>query len=72
MSRQVIVRDLHDQIGYNGPRAILYCPVCGQESSANKGDYLTLPGDYVFTCCGFPMARVVKSTVFKHVGAEHI
>lgn len=72
MSKQVRVQDLQDQIGYNGPRAILRCSVCGSEASANRGDYFMLPGNHVFRCCDLPMAKVVKSTVFKHVGPDHV
>lgn len=72
MSKLIKVGDLHDQIGYDGPRSILYCSVCGAEYSANKGDYFALPDSHVFECCGFPCARVVKSEVFAHVEGDHI
>jgi hypothetical protein len=68
----VRVSDLVDQIGHNGPRAILYCSACGQEASANAGDYWNLPNNYEFECCGFPMVKVVKSTHYSHVDAEHV
>jgi hypothetical protein len=72
MQTQVRVRDLQDQTGYNGPRSILRCSCCGAEYSANKGDYFAASPDHVFMCCDFPMARVVKSTVYKHVDNRHV
>jgi ribosomal protein L37E len=68
----ICVKDLHDQTGHDGPRSILYCSVCGAEESANRGDYWNIDPDHIFSCCGFPMSRVVRSTVFSHVGKEHI
>ena len=69
----VQVKDLVNQIGYNGPRAILYCPACGNEASANRGDYFMAKPNTVLRCeCGMPFAKVVKSTVFSHVALSHI
>ena len=58
---------LKDQIGTDGPRPILYCPFCGGEYSANAGDYWNLPNSHVFTCCGQPVALVVRRTIFEAV-----
>ncbi len=49
------VFDLKDQTGTPYPRAILYCAICGDTSSANRGDYSAAPPDHVFTCCDEPM-----------------
>jgi len=58
----VRVRDLKDQIGTSGPRPFLYCETCGEESSANAGDYFMARPDTVFKCCGEPMRLVTKQT----------
>jgi hypothetical protein len=42
----VTVADLKPGQAYG----FLYCDVCGQECSADTGDYWNLPSDYVFTC----------------------
>jgi hypothetical protein len=42
----VTVADLKPGQAYG----FLYCDVCGQECSADAGDYWNLPSDYVFTC----------------------
>jgi hypothetical protein len=39
----------------------LLCVECGNESSANKGDYFMLRDSDVFTCCGQPIRRVQRS-----------
>lgn len=63
----VRVRDLHDQTGRRGPHALLHCVVCGNDNSANKGDYFMARSDYMFTCCGQPMVLAVRRTVYRHV-----
>jgi hypothetical protein len=35
---------------------VMYCRVCGQSASASSGDYWDVADDYVFHCCGQPMA----------------
>jgi hypothetical protein len=42
----VTVSDLRPGQAYG----FLYCDVCGQECSADAGDYWNLPADYVFAC----------------------
>jgi hypothetical protein len=42
----VTVADLKPGQAYG----FFYCDVCGQECSADAGDYWNLPADYVFTC----------------------
>lgn len=59
--------DLENQIGALDTRSILYCTCCGAENSANSGDYWNLPESYLFRCCGKPMVRVVKRTVYEEV-----
>lgn len=60
--------DLKDQSG-PGPHPVLYCVHCGDEYSANKGDYFDTPEDEVMTCptCEEPMQLVVKTTTFRQV-----
>ena len=45
----------------------IYCPVCGSEYSAHKGDYWDTPLDHVFTCCGVESLLVEKTVVIKEV-----
>ena len=52
------------------PDIMLYCDICGSESSALAGDYFQLPGDYVFKCCGYPMWLVRKEV--KHISIEDV
>lgn len=61
---QVTVGDLKDHIGMKGPRPVLYCSICHQESSAHKGDYFMLSNDFVFKCCDEPMWLVRKEVVY--------
>lgn len=63
--KPVTVGDLRDQIGKDGPRPLLYCPICGGEYSANAGDYFMAPKTHVFRCCGEPMRLITKRTVYK-------
>ena len=64
MSKQIKVSDLKEQIGTPHPRALLKCFVCGNEFSANRGDYFMAPHNHVFKCCGQNMALVTKRVVF--------
>jgi hypothetical protein len=49
------------------PRPILYCRVCGEENSANAGDYFHHVKHHVFTCCDQNMELVVKRVVYEPV-----
>lgn len=63
----VKAKDLKDQTGMTGLRPFLRCFNCGNESSANKGDYFSCKPDYVFMCCDEPMLLVTKQTVYTEV-----
>jgi hypothetical protein len=67
--RIIMVKDLRDQIGMAGQRPFLYCAACGEQASANKGDYFSLPPRYVFAHCGEPMRLVTSRTVLTDVDA---
>ena len=48
--------DLHDHILKPGAKGlVLVCRVCGNEFSANHGDYWCFPDDHEFHCCNKPM-----------------
>ena len=61
----VSVGDLPDLLGHKGLTPFLWCPLCGEESSAHKGDYFLSHPDTVFECCGLPMMLVVKDTRYR-------
>lgn len=61
--KPVRVSDLKDQIGTTGPRPFLYCPHCGQESSANRSDYFASRIDEVFRCCDGTLLELVTRRV---------
>jgi hypothetical protein len=63
----ITVADLTDQIGLKGTRPFLYCQVCREVYSANKGDYWNTPADHVFTCCDQPMILATKKTVIEEI-----
>lgn len=65
--RIVMVKDLADQFGMQGPRPFLYCAACGERNSAHKGDYFNLPPRYVFAHCGEPMRLVTAREVLQDV-----
>ncbi len=65
--KEIKVSDLKDQIGMVGNRPFLLCDFCGNESSANKGDYFMARPDYVFTCCDMPMRLVTSEIVYTEV-----
>ena len=45
--------DLKDQIGMQGVKDILLCQSCGNECSANAGDYWNRPKNVIISCeCG--------------------
>lgn len=58
------VSNLKSYTGSNEPRPMLYCRQCGAEYSADKGDYWNLLETHVFKCCGRPMQRVYKQTMY--------
>ena len=58
------VRDLHNQIGTNGPHPFLLCCFCGRQYSANAGDYLLENPKTVFRCCGHTMVLALSETVY--------
>ena len=60
------VKHLRDQIGTND-RAILYCPKCGEENSANAGDYFMANPETIFKHCNVNMALVVKRTTYQRI-----
>ena len=62
---KVTVAMLKDQIGTNGPRALLYCSKCGGEYSANSGDYWNCSPDTVLKCCHKNLELVTKRTVYQ-------
>lgn len=46
---------------------VLHCAACGNDYSANRGDYFLLPPDEVMTCeCGMPLFIVTRRTVHDH------
>lgn len=67
MPRVVTVGDLKDQTGTPGPHPLLYCSVCGEESSANKSDYFLLPDAHVLKHCGKNMRLVRKKIAYEDV-----
>jgi hypothetical protein len=56
----VTVKDLADHC-FTEERSneVLYCEICENLFSANKGDYWNLPENYVFKCCDCEMLLVV-------------
>lgn len=46
---------------------LLYCECCGNESSANPGDYWDANPETVFSCCGEPMRLVRKVVQYSDV-----
>lgn len=65
----VQVKDLKEQVGILGSRPILYCGICGNEFSANAGDYWNAKPDHVFRCCGANIILVIKKTIRRVVMA---
>jgi hypothetical protein len=45
----------------------MYCHTCGEEYSANRGDYFAANPDTVLTCCGEPMRLAVRKAVYWEV-----
>ena len=51
----VKIKDLKDQISTKNVRDVLWCPECGNEYSANAGDYWNCKADKELICdCGEP------------------
>lgn len=55
---KALMRNLKNQTGVAGPHPVMWCPRCGAEYSANKGDYWDVRADHKFTCCGRTMELV--------------
>ncbi len=47
--------------------AMMYCPLCRGEYSANASDYFLLKPDHKFYCCGRLMELVTKHTVHEPI-----
>jgi len=47
----------------NDSKRIMWCPKCGAEYSANKGDYFWAAPDDKFLCCGRVMYLATKCEV---------
>lgn len=62
----VTVADLKDQIGVPGPHPKLHCPSCGDDYSANAGDYWNVSETKEFRCdnCGTPLVLAVRRVVY--------
>lgn len=65
--KQITVAMLKDQIGTHEVRPFLYCNVCGDENSADRGDYFMVPPAMVFRHCSVPMRLVTARRVFSDV-----
>jgi hypothetical protein len=62
---KAIMKNLKDQILDKSNHAIMYCPICQSEFSANKGDYWYINNlNHKFTCCGLTMELVNKITSY--------
>lgn len=65
---EATVRNLRDEVfEKHKDKRFLYCPRCGGEYSAHKGDYWNLPDSYVFKCCGEPMIIATSKTIISEV-----
>jgi hypothetical protein len=62
---KAIYKNLKDHI-LTGDKKIMYCPGCGAEYSANKGDYFMVSDpNYKFKCCDVTMKLVSKQVIYK-------
>lgn len=63
------LRDLPVTSGPAPPHPMLYCPRCGGESSASRGDYFWQPPTKPFRCgaCRGPLVLVTKRIVIEAV-----
>ena len=80
MSKLLRVKDLQNQIGTKEPHPLLYCYRCGNEYSANAGDYWAASPDTVLRCstpdaafggeCEMPLRLVTKRLIYTRVKHE--
>ena len=64
----VTVKDFADQIlDKSRANEFLYCIICGNKCSANKGDYFNMSDSYVFECCNKPMILATETTIMKYI-----
>ena len=51
---------------------VIVCPICGDESSANKNDYWSAKGEYPIVCVThrIPMVLAEKCEVYKTIKKE--
>ncbi len=63
----ITVADLKEQTDTPEPRPVLHCFACGEDFSANKGDYFNRPETYPFFCCDKPMELATKRVVYEPV-----
>jgi len=63
----MLVSELEDELKralyLKNPKRFLYCPNCGLEASAHKGDYFNRSPDEELRCsaCKTPLVRVRKN-----------
>jgi len=77
MATAIRVKDLKQQVGTEErggklwvvPQPFLYCGHCGNQFSANRGDYFAADPEHVFKCCRRNMLLVTKRTIFEQVAA---
>ena len=51
-------------------KEIMICENCGNQYSANKGDYWNFPDNYKFVCCDRTMDLVIPITTYIRVTKE--
>lgn len=66
--RAIRVKDLREQLGQPEPRPRLKCFVCGEEYSADAGDYFMANPETVFKHHRRNMVLVTKHTVYEAAG----
>lgn len=61
------VKDLPTLTDTPHPRPFAYCPECGAEWSADRGDYFLMVDEDTFDCgrCGAELELVTRETVHK-------
>jgi hypothetical protein len=64
---EVKVKDLRDLTGVTDCRELLHCIACGEDNSANKGDYFACDPEMVFEHCGQNMVLATRSIVYRHI-----
>ena len=60
MAKTITVGQLPDLMGARGPHPFLYCPSCGGEYSADKGDYWAARPDAPLTCANGHRKRAMR------------